>query len=211
MVEELNVMIVGVGGQGVLSAAEVLATAAFNQGLNVRMSEIHGLAMRGGVVNCVVRIGSKVHGPMILEGRGHILLGLEPLETLRASKILGSESIVIFNSEPIIPLLSTVKGLKYPTLSEVMEGLGKLTKNLVVVNGIKLAKEAGDPVSLNMVMLGSLAAATKLPISLNKLKEAISECLGPAYIDLNLRAFDLGYRSVKDKLGNRSLKEMCGV
>lgn len=196
MKKDFNIVLAGVGGQGILLAAEVLGTAAVKDGLNVRVGEIHGMAQRGGAVLCTVRIGENVFSPMILEGQADILLGFEPLETLRNVKYASEKTLIIMGDERIPPPGLTLKGESYPRIEEILERLKLFSKNIITVDASRLAKEAGSTVMQNAVLLGALTAG-KLPIKKESLIEALKELVPAKYVEMNVKAFELGYNYVK--------------
>ncbi|MDH7477301.1 MAG: indolepyruvate ferredoxin oxidoreductase subunit beta [Candidatus Bathyarchaeota archaeon] len=195
--KEFNMVLAGVGGQGILLAAEILGTAAIKEGLNVRVSEIHGMAQRGGAVVSTVRIGENVFAPTVLDGHADVLLGFEPFETLRNLKFASEKTLVIMSEERIPPTELTAKMMPYPSLKEVEEKIHVFTKNLIIVDAPKLAKKAGSPLTQNVVLIGALAATGNLPIKNESLMDAIKELIPAKYLDMNLKAFKLGYEFVK--------------
>ncbi|MDI6904346.1 MAG: indolepyruvate ferredoxin oxidoreductase subunit beta [Candidatus Bathyarchaeia archaeon] len=197
--EEINIVLAGVGGQGILLAAEILGTAALKEGLNVRVSEIHGMAQRGGAVISNVRIGEKVLAPTALEGKADMLLGFEPLETLRNLKFASEKTLILMNNEAIPPPGLTTKMMNYPSLGEITEKIRAFTKNVVVLEAAKLAEEAGSILTRNIVLIGGLVATGKVPVKIESLKEAIRELVPARYLDMNMKAFELGYKYVQKK------------
>jgi indolepyruvate ferredoxin oxidoreductase beta subunit len=195
--EEFNIVLAGVGGQGVLLAAEILGTAAIKEGLNVRVSEIHGMAQRGGALVSNVRIGEKVSAPTVLEGRADVLLGFEPLETLRNLKFVSEKTLVVMSDETIPPTELAAKMMKYPSLEENVEKIHRFTKNVIIVEAAKLAREAGSILTRNTVLIGALAATGKIPFKTESLMEASRELVPAKYLDVNVKAFELGYEYVK--------------
>lgn len=196
--KEFNIVLAGVGGQGILFAAEILGTAAVKEGLNVRVGEIHGMAQRGGAVVSTVRIGEKVLSPIILEGKADVILGFEPLETLRNIKYASEKTLIIMGDEKIPPPWLTLKGENYPQMNEILEKVKRFSKNVVIVEALRLAKEAGNPIMQNTVLLGALAATGKLPIAADSLLEALKELVPAKYAEMNVKAFKLGYNCVKN-------------
>ena len=197
--KELNIVLAGVGGQGILLAAEILGTAALKEGLNVRVSEIHGMAQRGGSVISNVRIGDKVLAPTVLEGTADVLLGFEPLETLRNLKFASEKTLVLMNNESIPPPELTTKMMNYPRLEEITEKIHAFTKNLIVIEAAKLAERAGSSLTQNIVLIGGLTATGKVPIKTESIREAIRELVPAKYLDMNMKAFKLGYEVVQEK------------
>jgi len=197
--KEFNVVLAGVGGQGTLLAAEILGTAALKDGLNVRVSEIHGMAQRGGAVTSDVRIGRKVLAPTVLEGQADVLLGFEPLETLRNLKYASKKTLVIMSDERIPPPELTSKNIDYPSMDEIFEKIQTFTKKILIVKTTRLAEEAGSSLTQNIVLIGALAATEKLPVKRESLVEAIKELVPARHVKTNIKAFDLGYNYVKSK------------
>ena len=195
--EEFNIVLAGVGGQGILLSAEILGTAALKDGLNVRVSEIHGMAQRGGAVTSNVRIGEKVLAPTTLEGTADVLLGFEPLETLRNLKFASEKTLVLMNNEAVPPAGMTTKMMNYPSLEEIIEKIRAFTKNVVVMEAAKLAEKAGSILTRNIVLIGGLAATGKVPVQIENLKEAIRELVPAKYAEMNMKAFELGYDYVQ--------------
>ncbi|MEM2249372.1 MAG: indolepyruvate oxidoreductase subunit beta [Candidatus Bathyarchaeia archaeon] len=196
--KEFNIVLAGVGGQGILLAAEVLGTAAVKEGLNVRVGEIHGMAQRGGAVLCTVRIGENVLSPLVLDGQADVLLGFEPLETLRNIRYASEKTLIIMGDEKIPPPEFTLKGESYPRLDEILEKLRRISKNIVVIDALRIAKEAGSAVMQNAVLLGALSAIGKLPIKKESLIEALEELVPEKYAKMNVNAFELGYKYGKN-------------
>jgi len=195
--DEFNVLIAGVGGQGVLLVSSVLGNAAVKEGLNVRISELHGMAQRGGAVVCHVRIGKKVYAPTIMEGKADVILGLELLETLRNVNFASAKTLVLINNEKIVPAGISSESAAYPSLETVLEQIKGFTANLFVIDAVSLAKKAGSVLARNVVMLGALAATGKLPLKIESLREAIKEAVRPKYVETNLQALKLGYEAFK--------------
>ncbi len=195
--KEFNVVLAGVGGQGTILAAEVLGTAAVIDGLNVRVSEIHGMAQRGGAVVSTVRIGDNVRVPTVLEGQADVLLGFEPLETLRNLRYASERTLVIMSSEQIPPTELSAKNLKYPSMDDVKAKIQRFTRRIVVVDAARLAEEAGSSLAQNSVMVGALAAVKVFPAKVGSLVEALKQLVPSKHVGTNVKAFDLGYEAVK--------------
>jgi indolepyruvate ferredoxin oxidoreductase beta subunit len=195
--KEFNIVLAGVGGQGILLAAEVLGTAAMKDGLNVRVSEIHGMAQRGGSVISTVRLGEKVLAPTFLDGQADVLLGFEQLETLRHIKYASEKTLVIIGDERIPPTGLAAKNMDYPNVEEILKRIQLFSKKIIVVEAGRLAKEAGSSLTQNIVLIGALAATGKMPIKKESLLGALRELVSAKYIEINLKAFKLGYDYVK--------------
>jgi len=195
--KEFDIVLAGVGGQGILLAAEILGTAALKEGLNVRVSEIHGMAQRGGAVVSDVRIGKQVLAPTVLEGQADVLLGFEPLETLRNLKFASEKTLVIMSEERITPTELTAKMIKYPSLKEIKDKICSFTKKLILVDAARLAKEAGNILTGNVVLIGVLAGTKKMPVKNESIMAALQELVPRKHLEVNVRAFKLGYEYVK--------------
>lgn len=196
--KEFNIVLAGVGGQGILLAAEVLGAAALKEGLNVCVGEIHGMSQRGGAVMCTVRIGENVLSPFVMEGQAEIILGFEPLETLRNVKYASEKTLIIMGDEKIPPPEITLKGESYPKMEEILEKMRRFSKNIVIVEALKIAKEAGSAMVQNSVLLGAVTAIGKLPIKAESLIETLKELVPAKYVKTNVKAFELGYEYAKN-------------
>lgn len=196
---EFNVVLAGVGGQGTLLAAEILGTSAVKDGLNVRVSEIHGMAQRGGAVTSNVRIGSGVSSPTILEGQADVLLGFEPLETLRNLRFASEKTLVIMSTERIPPPELAAKQVNYPPMEEIVEKIHHFTWNLILVDAERLAKEAGSSLTRNIILLGVLAAKAKMPVKTESLLGSLRKLVPAKHLEMNVKAFELGFKSAGDK------------
>lgn len=190
-----RIFVVGVGGQGTLTASRVLGEAALKAGVNAQVGEIHGMAQRGGSVETSVTLG-EIRSPLIGDGEADVILSLEPLEALRAMKKASPNTLVITNTKPMIPITVTLKNGQYPELEDIFSKIESYVKKLITLDASGLAKKAGSQIATNMAMLGGLIAAVALPFSVDTLKEAISE-ISTRYSKVNLKAFDLAMKAVK--------------
>ncbi len=191
-----RLIIVAVGGQGNLLASKVLGEAALLAGLPVRMSEIHGMAQRGGVVESAMVFGD-AHSNIISDGEADVLVGFEPSETLRAINKCNPNTVVITNMAPLPPFTVAIGKGVYPDLDQVKDLVGAKTKKLVAIDAIRLAKEAGSVMALNIVLLGALIQSDVLQITADQLKEVIRTKTKAAFVDINLKAFDLGFEAAQ--------------
>lgn len=197
--KEFNIVLAGVGGQGTILAAEILGVAAVKDGLNTRVSEIHGMAQRGGAVTSSVRIGENVASPTVLEGQADVLIGFEPLETLRNLKFASERTLVIMSDEKIPPTELAAKNIAYPSIEDILEKIKRFTDNVIVVETERLANEAGNILTRNIVLLGALVASGKMPVKEESVIEALKELVPPKHVETNVKAFRLGYEYVKKK------------
>lgn len=193
-----NIVMVAVGGQGNLLALKILGEAAVLSGVQVHISEIHGLAQRGGIVESCIVLG-EAKSAVIADGRADVLLGFEPLETLRAIDRCHPETLVITNTTPFAPFSVSLGAARYPSPDEIRERICNKTKRLVTVDALALAKEAGNPKTANMVLLGKLIKTASLPISYTSMKRAIRKKVKRSMLDVNLTALSLGYFEEQDK------------
>jgi len=191
-----RLIIVAVGGQGNLLASKVLGEAALLSDVPVRMSEIHGMAQRGGVVESAVVFG-EAESTIISDGEADVLVGFEPSETLRALNKCNSKTIVITNLSPLPPFTVAIgKGI-YPDVDKMQDLMRAKTEKLIAFDAVSLAKEAGNAMSLNMVLLGSLIQTNSIPITADTVKETIRTKTKKAFVDTNITAFELGYSAAE--------------
>lgn len=194
--KNFNIVLAGVGGQGILLASEILGTASIKEGSNVRVSEIHGMAQRGGAVVSHIRIGDEACAPTTTEGKADVILGLEPLEALRNINFASEKTTVLLNTEKIVPGGLFGQRISYPDLQTIKKQIRLFTENILMLDAANLARRAGNILTQNIVMLGSLAATQKLPVKTENLKSAIRELVPPKYLETNLEAFKLGYETI---------------
>ncbi len=183
-----NIMIVGVGGQGTLLASRILGNVVVNEGYDVKLSEVHGMSQRGGSVVTYVKYGDVVYSPIIDEGEADIILAFESLEAYRALPFLKKGGIMIANTQETDPMPVITGAMEYPK-----DIHGKLAEriNLKSVDALELAKEAGNIKSVNVVLIGVMAKNTEIPYE--KWVETIKATVPEKFLDVNLKAFDLGY------------------
>jgi len=192
----VNIQLAGVGGQGVLLISNIIGWACVKAGQNVLSSEIHGMAQRGGVVLSTVRIG-EVYSPMIADGEADALLAFEPIEAARATEVVSKRTVIIVNTSPIVPFTVGTWGQKYPPIEDVLKGLTTVAKKVVAFDAEALAKEAGNKVATNIVMLGALMGREIIPVPVDIIKETITLKVPKKAVELNLKAFELGYTAAK--------------
>ena len=189
-----RLIIVAVGGQGNLLASKVLGEAALLAEVPVRMSEIHGMAQRGGVVESAVVFGD-AESTIISDGEADVLLGFEPSETLRALNKCNANTVVITNTAPLPPFTVAIGKGVYPDLKKLQELICNKTAKLIAFDAWALAKKAGNIMSLNMVLLGSLIQTGLMPVSAEQVKEVIRTSTKKAFVDINVKAFELGFKA----------------
>ena len=190
--ESWRIFFTGVGGQGTLLATRVLGEAALVANVPVVVSEVHGMAQRGGVVESAVVIG-KVQSPVISDGEVDILMAFEPLEALRAVRKCSTSSLVICNTSPVAPFSVSSGRDQYPDVSDMMQTISSQVNNLVAYDARALAREAGSELSVNIVMLGTLMRHAKMPFDEKVVKKVLNTRTKKSFLAMNLKAFDLGY------------------
>ena len=188
-----NIYICGVGGQGIIKTSVIIGEAAMNQGLNVVMSEIHGMSQRGGSVSTELKIGD-FNSSIIPEGNADMLLSFEPIETIRGLHKVNKDSKIVYNTHPIVPSSTNVT---YPSVDSITNSLKENFNHVLPIDATKLAMKAGNILSLNMVLLGAVTADDKFPLSKDTVIDAMKNNLHEKFHDLNLKAIESGYKSIK--------------
>ena len=186
--EELNILIVGVGGQGTLLASRILGNVALKMNFDVKVSEVHGMSQRGGSVVTYVKFGKKVYSPLIEKGEADIILAFEKLEALRCIDQLSKDGKMIINEQQIDPMPVIIGRAKYP--ENIIETL-KENNNIFSLDALKIALECGNIKAVNIVLIGVLAKLTGIDKEI--FIEAIREVVPSKFLELNLKAFEEGY------------------
>jgi len=203
---KFNLVIVGVGGQGVILVSDIIGKSAVREGLSVRAAETHGMAQRGGSVENHLRIGRNF-GPLVPRGSADVLLGLEPMEAARCLHLLSRDGIAIVNTKRVLPVSVSSGKLAYPDLDEFFEEAKRIFRKVLLLDATELAKKAGSILATNMVMLGVLTGY--LPLKQETIIETIKESVPEKYLMVNLKAFELGKtvktRSVQPSTSSRNL------
>ncbi len=190
-----NIIMVGVGGTGVLTAARIIATAAMLNGDNVRMGEIHGMAQRGGAVVCTVRIGEEVRGPIITTGTADLLLSIEPVEALRHVDRVSPNGKIVLGMYHITPTAVLLGRSQYPRDEEIIKDLKRFA-DVVTVDAAELAEKAGNILTMNTVLIGAAAGLGRIPPHKAMIISALKEVLPSRYHEVNIKAFELGMNAV---------------
>ena len=188
-----DIILAGVGGQGILSIATVIGSAALEQGLHLKQAEVHGMSQRGGDVQSNLRLSSEpIHSDLIPRGAADLVVSLEPMEALRYIPWLSKEGWIITNTVPFVNIPD------YPEMDAVMGELGKMP-HVIAIDVDAIAKEVGSPRSANMVLLGATAAVLDI-LDADKLRDGIRRIFGrkgEAIVDANIKAFDAGLSYAK--------------
>ncbi len=183
-----NIMIVGVGGQGTLLASRILGNVAIKEGFDVKVSEVHGMSQRGGSVVTYVKYGKEVNSPIIDQGEADLILAFEKLEAIRALPYLKKDGKMILNDGEIAPMPVITGAKQYP--EGILEELNQKI-NATAVPALALSLEAGSPKAVNVVLIGVLAR--RMTIAKEVFVEVIKQTVPAKFLELNLKAFELGY------------------
>ena len=192
MSEVKSVIIVGVGGQGTLLASRILGYAMMNEGFDVKVSEVHGMSQRGGSVVTYVRYGEKVYSPIIEEGEADIILAFEQLEAARYLPYLKKGGAVVVNTQKMDPMPVVTGAAQYP--EGVLDAIAAKGVQVLAVDALSLAEEAGSVKAVNVVLIGAMAKSLQQDSEV--WLKAIEETVPAKFLDMNRKAFQLGYDAV---------------
>lgn len=184
----MNIMIVGVGGQGTLLASRILGKVAIKEGYDVKVSEVHGMSQRGGSVVTYIKYGEKVYSPIIDRGEADLILAFEMLEAYRALPYVKKDGKILANNQRMNPMPVITGEMDYP---ENIEEKIKEKTHLKVIDALPLAKEAGTIKAVNVVLIGFLAKS--MEVKKEVWIEAIKETVPEKFLEMNLKAFEAGY------------------
>lgn len=194
--KEFNIVLTGVGGQGVLTIGIIIAEAALKQGYDVRTTELHGLAQRGGSIPFHIRFGEKIYAPLVLEGKADVILSLEPLEALR-SCYYGSKqhkTTFIIDNDPVVPLSVSTSGETYPSIKEIEKDLRYFSEKVFIINASEIVKkETESDIAANIYLLGYALGKRLIPLK-EKLVLQVMEEVAPKYFEANKRIFEMGLK-----------------
>ncbi len=188
-----SIMIVGVGGQGTLLASRLLGAALISVGYDVKVSEVHGMSQRGGSVVTYVKYGDKVDSPIVQKGQADLILAFEQLEAARWLPFLKTDGTIIANTQKMDPMPVVTGVATYP--EGVLEAIRKTGVKLQAVDALSLAVEAGSSKAVNVVLIGVMAA--HMDIDRAVWEQAIRETVPAKFLEMNLKAFDLGYQNAQ--------------
>ncbi len=197
MQSRLRIYMTGVGGQGTLTATTLLARVALDQGLDVMAGEVHGMAQRGGVVESVVLLGGWL-SPKLGHGEADVLMGFEPLETLRALPYLAQNGKIFSSMDPLPPVSVSLGNEVYPPFEDIKATILERSKDAVFIPCRALGLEAGSIQAGNTVLLGALCAAKMLPFGVDAIEAGIRKYLAPKIVDSNIKALELGLKYLKE-------------
>ncbi len=199
MSKAYQMIVCGVGGQGILTITDVIVIAAQKKGLHVLGSEVHGMAQKGGSVVTNLKIGDKLHSPTNPIGTCEVLVGLEQNETLRYMKFLKPGGTAITSNTVLFPITwKKDKKAADNAKEKIEENISKFDVKLMMIEAEELAVKAGLALTQNIVLLGALSQVENFPLSADELRSALKERVPTKYIEQNLKAFDLGIKSIKN-------------
>jgi len=191
-----NIYISGVGGQGIIKTSTVIGEAAMKSSMPVVMSEVHGMAQRGGGVSTEIKIG-EAYSPIIENGSADILISFEPIEALRAIPKISCKTFVVVNKSPIYPFNLRESEISYPEVEIILEELDNKSMKVFALDADEIARESGHILSMNMVMLGSATAVNGFPIKKDVIIDSMVANLPEKSLNINLMAFEKGFDFVK--------------
>jgi len=192
---KISVVLTGVGGQGVITATNILGKAAVNAKVPIYASEVHGMAQRGGSVFCTVRMGD-VSSPLIASGTADVIISTEPVEALRYISFAHKKTKVVTDIHPVVPFTVAVGGEHYPPVEKIYDEL-KSKVELYKIDALNISKEAGAMITKNIVMLGALAATDLLPFDQDVLLKTILDNVPEKYKEINKKAFLGGIQAIR--------------
>lgn len=192
----LNIFFAGVGGQGIITGATIIARAAVSVGQNAVMSEVHGMAQRGGSVVCELRLGEQL-SPMIPENMADLIIGFEPVETVRALSRANRHTVVITEVRPIVPVSVSMGGTPYPPVDDLLKHLRSQVAHVYAVPAAALAEESGLPQAANVVLLGAAMGTGVIPLDLLAIRTALAAAVPPRALEANLKALEAGFELVQ--------------
>jgi indolepyruvate ferredoxin oxidoreductase beta subunit len=194
--KDFNLVVVGVGGQGILTLGNIVAEAALKEGVDVKTSELHGLAQRGGPIPCHVRFGKNIYSSIVMQGEADLVIGLEPLEALRAAYYGSKEkkTVFVFDTWRIVPSSILTQKEAYPSIKEIERNLKNFSSKAVALNASDVVKkETGSVVSTNVYLLGYCIGKKLIPLKKNSMIEGIKAVIPEKYFETNKKIFELGF------------------
>jgi indolepyruvate ferredoxin oxidoreductase beta subunit len=202
--DKVNLLIAGVGGQGVILASDIVGEVAITAGYDYKKTDTLGMAQRGGSVISHIRIAPKAHSPLIAQGDVDVLLALEKMEAARWAHYLKPDGVAIVNNHAQPPMSVNLGDETYPSDKAITVIIKNVTNKLYLIDGSGIAKDLGNVKTLNMLMLGCVSHF--LPIDVSIWKECIAQHLSKAILEINNQAFNIGRKEVTEILQNNRLK-----
>ncbi|GAH90766.1 unnamed protein product [marine sediment metagenome] len=194
-----KIYLTGVGGQGIVRVSTIIGESAMRKGVNVVMSELHGMAERGGIITTEVKLGD-ASSALIQNGNADLLFAMEPVEALRSLEKVGPNTTAIVNSAPVIPFTVSLGIDTYPEIAKIIAELQGKIKNLFVIDALELSRKAGDTIASNIVMLGAAAAIPGFPVEKELLLTSMKETFPASTIEVNYAAFESGYETILSEI-----------
>ncbi len=195
-----NIMTCGVGGQGLMLVSNIIGLACAEFGFKIRTAETHGLAQRSGSIYTHIRISKdeEIYSPLISFGEADVLLSMEAIEALRNIEFLKRDGIIILNNYIWHPVQNTFERVKdsdkrYVTVDEIITQMKKITEKIYIVNALKLAIQAGNPLTSNIILLGVLGKLEGFNITMDQLKQVVPRVVPEKAVEANLKAINIGY------------------
>jgi indolepyruvate ferredoxin oxidoreductase beta subunit len=199
-VKRVDIVLSGVGGQGILTLAALMGTAAVIEGHDVRVSEVHGMAQRGGSVVCHVKIGERVSSPLVIEGLADIVVSLELSETARVLHYLKPRGVLVVNANALPPPLSIIAGIPCPNLNALIEEAKRIASEVYALDASEIGNALDLPQSANVIMLGATWATGRLPLSKDSILKAMAMTFSGKALEVNKKAFEEGAKVVEKLL-----------
>lgn len=195
IVKKFETVIGGVGGQGVLTLAAVIARAAMHEGEDVKAAELHGLAVRFGALQCHLRFGKKLYSPLVRSGNADLIIATEPIEALRMARYAGKKTVFLTDTRPVYPLYMYLDKERYPELKEITEALRPISRKVIVADASKRAEElTGKVVAANTYLLGKAVKEMLIPVKKESVIAGLKEVFPERLLGANLKVFEAGFK-----------------
>ena len=195
--KEFNIIVTGVGGLGAMTLGRIIAEAALKQGYDVRTTELHGLAQRGGSIPLHIRFGKKMYTPLVLEGEANLIIALEPLEALRTTYFASKKQKTVFliDNYRLPPITVSVLGERYPSMENIINHIKPFADKIMIINASEIVKkETGDVITSNIFMIGYAIGQGLIPLKEKFVLESIGETVPPRYLEVNKKVFEMGMK-----------------
>jgi len=197
--KEFNLVVVGVGGQGLLTLAGAIARAALEHGYEVRASELHGLSQRFGSIEACLRFGKNIYSPLVRQASADLIIALEPMETVKACYYAGPQTTFLLDTRPIVPNVMYQEKTKYPSLNEIKRRISKFTSKIITVEASEEVKKlTGSTIAANIYMLGYAASRGLIPLKKPWLLKGVKEVVPAKTFEINKKVFEKGWKSGSD-------------
>ncbi|MEM5798522.1 MAG: 2-oxoacid:acceptor oxidoreductase family protein [Candidatus Aenigmatarchaeota archaeon] len=196
LLDEYNIVVVGVGGQGLLTLAGAIARAALEHGYEVRAAELHGLSQRFGSIETSLRFGKNIYSPIVRQASADLVIALEPAEAIKACYYASQKTAFLLDTKPIVPNIMYQEGIEYPSIDEIKARINIFSKKIITVNASEDTKAlTGSTIQANIYLLGRAASESLIPLKKEWLIKGIEEVVPPATVEANKKVFEAGWRS----------------